>query len=138
MEAVLAKHTISDSAANAMVGAAVDRARLLGVAQVVAVLDESGRLKALRRMDGAPLVSVEMAQRKAYTALFGLPSQRLYDVVKDDDALRTGLAHAPGMTLIGGGVPIVAGGALVGAIGVGGGTIDQDIVVAEAGLAALG
>jgi glc operon protein GlcG len=65
-------------------------------------------------------------------------SQRLYDVVKDDDALRTGLAHAPRMTLLGGGVPIVVGGAVVGAIGVGGGTIDQDIVVAEAGLAALG
>lgn len=54
--------------------AAIAHARALGVAQVVAVLDEGGHLLAFGRMDGAPLPSVRAAQDKAYSALIGLPA----------------------------------------------------------------
>jgi uncharacterized protein GlcG (DUF336 family) len=58
----------AESAAK-MVEAAVAKAKSLGVPQIVAILDDSGLLKAFCRMDGAPLISIEVAQNKAYTAL---------------------------------------------------------------------
>ena len=54
-----------------MVDAAVAKARELGVSENVAILDDGGNLKAFGRMDGAPIPTTEMAQNKAYTALFG-------------------------------------------------------------------
>jgi uncharacterized protein GlcG (DUF336 family) len=56
-----------------MVDKAVAKARELGVNENVAILDDGGNLKAFSRMDGAPILSIEIAQNKAYTALFGVP-----------------------------------------------------------------
>jgi uncharacterized protein GlcG (DUF336 family) len=120
-----------------MIDAAVARAGDLGVRSVVAVVDDSGNLTALCRMDGAPVVSIAVAQNKAYTALLGLPSGELYDALSGDPALLTGVQHTPRMAVFGGGLPIWVDGALVGAVGVGGGTVEQDIDCATAALAAL-
>ena len=121
-----------------MVAAAVAKAEELGVGQVVAVLDESGLLKAFCRMEGTPLVSIEASQNKAYTALLGMPSQDFFDSIKDDPALVAGVPHLPRIVTFGGGLPIRSGDAVVGAIGVSGGTVEQDIACAQAGLDALG
>ncbi len=77
MGAAFTKPSINRHAAMAIVDAAVNKAMELGAPQVVAVLDESGLLKAFCRMDGAALVAIETAQHKAFTALYGLPSGAL-------------------------------------------------------------
>jgi uncharacterized protein GlcG (DUF336 family) len=136
----VSKLTVSAAAANLLLDAAEAEANRLGIAVAVAVLDESGVLKALRRMDGAPLVTVKASQDKAYTAVaFGIPSSAWYPMIKDDPALLHGVPAAmERIVIFGGGVPINADGQLVGGVGVSGGTADQDAQCAEASVASLG
>src|ERR1700716_3425973 len=75
MANVVKKHSISFELAQKMVDEAVAKAREIGVSENVAILDDGGNLKAFSRMDGAPIPTIEMAQNKAYTALFGVSSQ---------------------------------------------------------------
>jgi uncharacterized protein GlcG (DUF336 family) len=131
------KCTISHEASLRIAEAAVLRARELGIAIVVAVLDENGLPKALCRMDGAPAVSIGAAQDKAFTALLGMPSGDLFQVVKDDPSLLATLPNTPRIALIAGGLPVLVNGALVGAVGVGGGSTAQDVDCATAGLRVL-
>src|SRR5256885_6383753 len=63
---VVTKHSISSELAQKMVDEAMAKARQLGVAENVAILDDGGNLKAFGRMDGAPILCIEMAQNKAY------------------------------------------------------------------------
>jgi uncharacterized protein GlcG (DUF336 family) len=137
MDTAFTKPSINRHTAMAMVDRAVTKATELGVPQVVAVLDESGLLKAFCRMDGAALVAIETAQHKAFTALYGLPSGALFDAIKTDPALLTSMPQVPRFTLIGGGFPVAVGNTVVGAIGVSGGTVDQDVACAHAALRAL-
>ncbi len=132
-----AKRTISHEAALRIATAAVHRATAIGVPIVVAVLDESGLEKAICRMDGAPVVSIGAARDKAFTALLGVPSGDLFHAVKDDPSMLATLPNRPQMALIAGGLPLVLDGALVGAVGVGGGSTEQDVECAQAGIRAL-
>lgn len=134
MAHTITKQSVSHESAQKMVAAAVAKATELGVPQVVAVLDESGLLKAFCRMDGAALISIEVAQNKAYTALFGMPSQDFYNFIKDEPALLAGVPHIPRIAIFGGGLPIKVGDKVVGGIGVSGGTVEQDVACAQAGL----
>ena len=134
MAQTITKQSVSHESAQNMVAAAVAKAAELGVPQVVAVLDESGLLKAFCRMDGAALISIEVAQNKAYTALFGMPSQDFYNFIKDEPALLAGVPHIPRIAIFGGGLPIKVGDKVVGGIGVSGGTVEQDVACAQAGL----
>ena len=77
MTDVIKKHSISSELAQRMVDAAVAKARELGVTENVAILDDGGNLKAFWRMDGAPILCIEMAQNKAYTGLFGVSREQL-------------------------------------------------------------
>ncbi len=128
------KQTISYAAAADMVAAAIKKADELGCKQNVAVVDDGGNLTAFGRMDGAPILGVEGCQRKAFTALFGVGTRDLYGAIKDDQALVVGLSHFSRATMIGGGLPIVIDGEIIGGIGVGGGSVDEDVACAEAGL----
>jgi len=132
------KNSVSADLAAKMVEAAVAKAKAIGVPQVVAILDESGLLKAFCRMDGTPLISIEVAQNKAYTALLGAPSQDFFNRIKENPALLAGVPHIPRIVTFGGGLPIRIDGAVVGGIGVSGGSVEQDIECAQAGLDALG
>lgn len=138
MAKTYAKNTISYESAAKMVAAAVAKAEELGCKQNVAVVDDGGNLKALGRMDGAPLLGVEGCQRKAFTALFGVGTQDLYNAIKEDQSLVVGLSHFSRATMVGGGLPIVVDGEVIGGIGVGGGTVDEDVACSQAGLDALG
>src|SRR5882757_7786774 len=82
MANVVKKHSISYELAQKMVDAAVAKARELGVSENVAILDDGGNLKAFGRMDDAPLPTIEMAQNKAYTALFGVSTQEFFNFIK--------------------------------------------------------
>jgi uncharacterized protein GlcG (DUF336 family) len=137
MEKTFAKHTVTAVLAAKMIEAAASKADSLGVSQVIAILDESGLLKAFYRMDGAPLISIEVAQNKAYTALLGAPSQDFFNRIKDNPALLAGVPHIPRIAVFGGGLPIKVNGTMVGGIGVSGGSVDQDIECAQAGLDAI-
>jgi uncharacterized protein GlcG (DUF336 family) len=138
METSIIRRTVSSEAARRVVEAAEAKSREMGVAMVIAVVDESGTLKAFTRMDGAPLLSVEIAQDKAYTAVaFGLPSHQWFDFIKDDPPLLHGITKTPRLVVFGGGYPITHEGQIIGGIGVSGGHYSQDMQVAEAGLAAL-
>ena len=105
----------------------------------IAVVDESGVLKAFSRMDGAALLSVQIAQDKAYTAV-GLrdADPRLVRLHQNDPPLAAGApAGIDRLVIFGGGYPISIDDAVVGAIGVSGGHYSQDQEVAEAGLAVI-
>lgn len=138
MAKTYAKSTISYESAATMVAAAIAKAEELGCKQNVAVVDDGGNLKAFGRMDGAPLLGVEGCQRKAFTSLFGVGTQDLYSAIKDDQSLVVGLSHFSRATMVGGGLPIVIDGEVIGGIGVGGGTVDEDVACSQAGLDALG
>ena len=131
------KQTISYESAAKMVAAAVTKAAQLGCKQNVAVVDDGGNLKAFGRMDGAALLGLEGCQRKAFTALFGVGTQDLYNAIKEDQSLVIGLSHFSRATMVGGGLPIVVDGEVIGGIGVGGGTVDEDVACSQAGLDAL-
>jgi len=137
---VVTKTTIAADLAGRLLDAAAAHGQELGKGFTIAVVDESGVLKALRRMDGAPLISVQIAQDKAYTAAgFGIPSHGWYDFIKDDGPLALGAtAGIDRLVVFGGGYPVTVDGTVVGAIGVSGGHYSEDMAVAEAGLAILG
>ena len=94
-------------------------------------------LKAFARMDGAPILSIEISQRKAHTALFGLATQDSFKYIQTDPSLLIGVPQLARVAAYGGGLPIEVDGAIVGAIGVSGGAVQNDIDCAEAGLAAI-
>ncbi len=132
---IISKSTISATLATQVIEAAVVHAQSLGKGFAIAIVDDSGLLKAFHRMDGAPLISIQIAQDKAYTAVgFGIPSHGWYDFIKDDGPLALGAPSGiDRLVVFGGGYPIVVGEALVGAIGVSGGHYSEDMQVAEAG-----
>jgi uncharacterized protein GlcG (DUF336 family) len=136
---VFEKASVSSELAHKVVGAAEAKAQELGTPMVIAVCDESGVLKAFSRMDGAALLSVQIAQDKAYTAVgFGMPTDAWHDFIKDDPPLAGGaVGGIERLVIFGGGYPIKRGDRIIGAIGVSGGHYSQDMEVAQAGLAAL-
>lgn len=132
------RKSISSEAAQRVVRAAEVKAAEMGVPMVIAVVDDSGTLKAFSRMDGAALLSVEIAQDKAYTSIaFGIPTDAWFDFIKNDPPLLHGITKVPRLMVFGGGYPLKVGDAMVGGIGVSGGHYEQDMQVAQAGLAAL-
>ncbi len=135
---VTTKSSISVSLATRVIEAATKKAETMGKAFAIAIVDESGQLKAFHRMDGAPLIATQIAQDKAYTAVgFGMPSHGWHDFIKDDGPLALGApAGIDRLVIFGGGFPIEVDGNMVGAIGVSGGHYSEDMEVAEAGLTA--
>jgi glc operon protein GlcG len=109
------------------------------VAVTVVTVDESGVLKELRRMDGAPLISVQTAVSKAYAAAaIGMPPDEFYAAIESDGAAVASFATRPGLALIGGGIPVVADGQVAGAVGVAGAmTAAEDRRIAEAAIERL-
>ena len=102
----------------------------------IAVLDDAGHLVLFQRMDGAKLVAIDIAIRKARTAVYfqGETKGLEEEVTKGG---RTALLPIEGFMPLEGGVPLMSGGQLVGAIGVSGVTGQQDAQCALAGAAVL-
>ncbi|MDB5497146.1 MAG: hypothetical protein JWP28_1177, partial [Phenylobacterium sp.] len=117
MNNVVNKLSVSYELAQKMVNAALEKARELGVTENVAILDDGGNLKAFGRMDGAPILSIEMAQNKAYTALFGVSTQDFFNFIQGDPSLLAGIPTLARVAAWGGGFPIKVNGEIVGAIG---------------------
>ena len=138
MQVAISRRSISSAAALTAVEAAVARGHERGVAVVAAVVDVGGDLMACLRADGAFSASVGIAKDKAYTAaVFGASTDDLSNALKDNPVLHHGIAIRPGVALFGGGLPILEDGAVIGAIGVSGGSEDDDRACAGAGNAAV-
>lgn len=127
------------SAARAMIKAVEDVARDLGVAMSVAVVDSGDALVAFARMDAADLVTVRLAQDKAYTALVNrMPTRDLMPIVQPGTEFYGYDSLAGGrMVVFAGGMPIERAGVLVGAVGVSGGSSDEDQRAADAAVTAF-
>jgi glc operon protein GlcG len=109
-----------------------------GLAVCLAVVDRTGHLLAFERMDGAPVLSIQVAQDKAYSvaAFNGLPTHAWRPILQSDPALLHGFVKTERLTVFGGGVPVLVDGELVGVVGVSGGSAEQDARIAAAGAAA--
>jgi uncharacterized protein GlcG (DUF336 family) len=122
-----------------LIESAAAKAADIGIAASIAVLDAAGHLKAFSRMDGAWLGSIDVAMRKARTAvLFEIDTQSIWEVCKPDGQAHGIEATNGGLITFAGGIPLKdADGRLIGAIGVSGGQVAQDLEIALAGLTAL-
>ena len=128
------------TAARRVVAAVIAEAAMLGVPMSAAVVDAGDQLVAFERMDGADLVSVRLAQDKAFTALVNrMPTGDLAGVVQPGTEFYGYDSVAGGrMIVFAGGLPLERDGVLVGALGVSGGSAEEDGRAAEAGVRALG
>jgi uncharacterized protein GlcG (DUF336 family) len=124
--------------ARTIIEAAESKAQRIGVPMNIAVVDAGNNLTAFSRMDGAWLGSIDIAQNKAYTArAFDMPTRELAPMTQPGQPLYGIEASNQGRLIIfAGGIPLLDGETIVGAIGVSGGTPDQDHQVADAGAAA--
>jgi len=123
---------LTHEGALAIINAAVAQAQDMGIPFCISVVDDSGQLKGFVRMDGAKFLSIESSLRKAMTAASaGNPTGNIPEEVQFK------LAHATDgkLTNLQAGLPLIADGHIVGGIGVGSGTGEQDLVVAKAGVA---
>jgi uncharacterized protein GlcG (DUF336 family) len=131
--------SVTLSAAQTVVDAARAKAEEIGVPMNIAVVDEGNNLTAFARMDGAWLGSIDIAQNKAYTArAFDMSTLELAPLAQPSQPLYGIEASNQGRLIVfAGGIPLTAGDRIVGAVGVSGGSVEQDHEVAEAGVAAF-
>jgi uncharacterized protein GlcG (DUF336 family) len=129
--------TLAD--AKKIIAAAERKAADIGQPQNIAVVDEGGNLVAHERMDGAWLGSIDISINKAFTArAFNLPTRELGKNAQPGQQFFGIHASNHGRIMIfAGGIPLKRNGEVVGAIGVSGGSGEQDQSVAEAGAAAF-
>jgi uncharacterized protein GlcG (DUF336 family) len=130
---------VTSRQASAVLVAGEAKASAMGVRVNIAILDAGTHLKAFSRMDGAVLGSIDLAMAKARTAvLFQTTSEAVWDYCRPG-APAPGLERSNGgLATFAGGVPLVApDGTVIGAVGVSGGAVLQDLEIANAAVAAL-
>lgn len=135
------RHVINTVQAMKVMEAAIKGANEISVPENIAILDTYGFLVAFLRMDDALLGSIDIALKKAKTvALFngGYTSESLYNVSQPGGPIYGLEETNGGLVVFGGGLPIYVNESFVGAIGVSGGTAEQDTSVAAAGVKAVG
>ena len=122
-----------------LVAAAEEKAKEIGVPMCIAVMDDGANLVAFYRMDDALLASIDIAQNKAYTAVsLEMDSQTVQEVSQPGAALfGLGETNDGRIVTFGGGIPLEADGGVVGAVGVSGGSPEEDISVASAAIEAF-
>src|SRR5262245_19707711 len=136
-ELVMATLTLAE--ATQITEAARSHATELGTAVTITVVDGGGNVRTQTRMDGARFGTLNVSANKAFTAAaFGAPTKVLTDLVQPGAPL-FGFAHAMGGRFVSfaGGIPLVRDDEVIGAIGISGGSVDQDQAIADAGAAAL-
>lgn len=121
---------------NAILDAAQQEAQANGWAVTVAVADDGGHLLGLRRLDGAPPFSSDVATEKARNAAIGRKETQVFEDMINNG--RTAFVTAPMQALLAGGVPVLVDGQVAGSVGISGVKPDQDVQVAKAGVAAIG
>ena len=131
---------VSFEVAQEIIDKAVEKSKQIGVKMCIAVLDSGGNLKSFTRMDDAWVGSIDIAIKKAKTACyFAMPSGEIGKISVPGSPLY-GIEHSnDGLITFPGGLPIVdEEGMLIGAIGVSGDTVENDHLVAQAGVNVAG
>ncbi len=125
---------LTNEGAHKVLAAAVAKADEIGIPECISVVDPGGHLIAFTRMDGAFVQSIDSSLRKAMTsASYGNPT----GLMPDGPDIRLAIATDGKRINLPGGLPIIIDGHVIGAVGVGSGTGEEDLVVAKAGIAAL-
>lgn len=125
---------LTSEGARKLLDAAMAKARAMNVPQCICIVDAGGHLLTMARMDGAFALSIDTALRKAQTAAaYGKPTG---DIAAGLD-IKLAIATEGRRVNLLGGVPVIVDGHVIGAIGVGSGTGEQDKEVAVAALAAI-
>jgi uncharacterized protein GlcG (DUF336 family) len=131
--------TLSPSLSREMIETSKNKANVLGIPCSIAVIGADGHLLSFERHDGAISGSVELAINKAFTAkIFNIRTDKLSTLAQPGAEL-FGIQHSHNGRVVafGGGIPIQFQGGALGAIGVSGGTVAQDVAIAEAGVGVL-
>lgn len=125
--------------AKKIIEGAEQKASEIGVQMVISVIDEGGNLVAVHRMDDAWLASIDIAQNKAWTAVaLKMPTSNLEEAtVPNAELFGLNTTNQGRIVVFGGGIPLEADGKVVGAIGVSGSSVPDDVKVAEAGVEAF-
>ncbi|MGV0741295.1 GlcG/HbpS family heme-binding protein [Mycolicibacterium sp. XJ870] len=124
--------------AQKVVDAAIAKANEIGQPMNIAVVDDGGHLVTFVRMDGAIKASIDIAIRKARTSIMmNLPTSALMAAVQPGGELYGLEQTSGGLVVFGGGLLLESDGVVVGAVGVSAGSVEQDVSVAEAGVAVL-
>ena len=127
-------------AAKDIVATAEHKAEEIGVPMCIAVMDEGANLVAFHRMDGTLLASIDIAQDKAYSSVsLKMDTETIHEVSQPGESLY-GLGNTNDGRIItfGGGFPLEnEDGNVVGAVGVSGGSAEEDMTVARAGVEAF-
>ncbi len=135
MSKSITKKNISTNAACTAVQAAIEKAKELGIGINACVVDSSATEIAFLRMNNAFLPSIGIAKDKAYTSAgFGFPTSQWGNILEGNVQLQAGITERPRVVTFGGGLPIMDGGELIGAIGVSGGSEEEDTLCAQAGI----
>lgn len=130
--------SLTFSEAQRALAAGLAKAEEIGQPMNIAVVDAGGHLLAFGRQDGAIRVSIDISQKKARTAiLMEIPTSALMPLVQPGAELYGLEQTSGGLVAFGGGIPVVRDGVVVGAVGVSAGSVEQDVTVAEAAVAAL-
>ena len=112
---------------------AEEKAMEMNVPMVFSVVDEGGNIILVHRMEGSLLASLDISMNKAYTALaLQMPTSDVSNLAKESGSLY-GIQNTNSnrMVVFGGGFPIEVNGKIVGAVGVSGGTVEQDMAIAQ-------
>ena len=123
--------------AKKMIRVAIEQAKKMSKLCSVAIVDDSGFLVAIHRMDRTPIPTVDIARDKAWTAAtFRMPTP---DIVKFGGGSNPGFGFSTQnwndrLTIIPGGLPIKDGSNVIGGIGVSGGTPEEDVAICQAAL----
>lgn len=113
---------------------AENKAKEINIPVVIAIVDEGGNLIAQHKMDDALLISVSLSLNKAYTSVATkMSTENLSELILPGKPLYT-LENIKNITAVGGGIPIIIGEHIVGAIGVSGGSVEEDILIAKTAL----
>jgi uncharacterized protein GlcG (DUF336 family) len=122
--------------AKEIIAGAEEEAKKIGVSMVISVVDDGGNLIAVHRMDDAWLASVDIAQNKAWTSVaLKMPTANLADAtVPAAELYGLNTTNNGRLVVFGGGIPLVVDGKVVGAVGVSGSSVPNDVQVAEAGV----
>ena len=125
--------------ARKLIAGAIEKSNEIGVPMCIAITDESGNLIAFERMDGGKVTSATIAIDKSFTASAARKATHEYGQASQPGAAAYGIGSAIGgrLMVVGGGLPVIVNGEVVGGIGVSSGTPAQDMEVAQAGIDAF-
>jgi uncharacterized protein GlcG (DUF336 family) len=133
---MLTVNRLSHSEALILIEGAREQSREIGIPMCISIVDESGNLIAFERMDGGKVTSITISQDKAFTAAAAKKATHEYNAVNTPGNLVFGIHTEVGgrLSSVGGGLPVIVAGEVVGGIGLSSGTPSQDMECAEAGL----